>query len=460
MNVGQLIPWGTARRIPIPKRGPQARHRAAVIADGNSLRFTDWLLLTVLAVAYFISISMPLLGVQLHLSVLNHFPLLLLGPVLALHMLGISLTRSGLRWAPVGAVTWPLIVLGLYALIGSSVAKWEFGVDDSYISFGVYLLLLPVFAASVPGGKERTRSFATALIVIWVLFSMAAFIGETARFGNAGLLHEIEYLVAAGFFIFYYAFRSRAVKFLALVLLIAAAVVNQKLTGYIICAVAILYIVVAAGWRRLLPTWRGAYTVGAVIFILTVVTVLALLYFEFRDFLPSGNVDVRTHQYQAVWRDFIASPVWGHAYLTGSGEDFKSGYSLIYIPTHSDVLDILKHGGLIGLALFAWGYIAIFLTLGRAVAATRADMLLNAFFVGARFFQVTALITFSLNPILLKGPFLIVIWGNLGLALGLALRVLAQAQIHSGAAEVSQFPAGALSSPGRWSGTFKTVAKP
>jgi hypothetical protein len=41
--------------------------------------------------------------------------------------------------------------------------------------------------------------------------------------------------------------------------------------------------------------------------------------------------------------------------------------------------------------------------------------------VAVRFFQITALVNFSLNPLLLKGPFLIVIWGNLGLAVGMAL---------------------------------------
>jgi len=394
------------------------------VSDGSDLQFTDLLLLGVLAFAYFISISNPLFGIQWHQTVLKHFPLLMLGPVMALHMLGMSINRSGQRWAPIGAVVWPLIVLALYSLIGSSVAKWTLGVGDTYLAFGAYLLLLPLFAASVPRHMARARNFAISLMFISIFFAFAALVGEMAQFGVAGLLHEIEYLVIAGFFFLYCAFRSTAIKILALVLLIAAAVVNAKLTGYIIAGLAVIHIVVAFGWRMVLPSWRGAYAIFATVFTVAVVSMLTMLYFEFREFLPSGNVDVRSAQYLIAWRDFLASPVWGHAYLTGSGEDFKSGHSLLYIPTHNDVLDILKHGGLIGLALFAWGYIAIFYTLNRAIAATRADTVWNAFFVGARFFQVTALITFSLNPLLLKGPFLIVIWGTLGLALGLALRVL------------------------------------
>ena len=88
------------------------------------------------------------------------------------------------------------------------------------------------------------------------------------------------------------------------------------------------------------------------------------------------------------------------------------------------MLDILKHGGAIGLLLFTLGYWKIFALLNRAIAATRSDRLLNGYFVGVRFFQVSALVTFAINPLLLKGPFLIVIWGNLGLATGLALTVM------------------------------------
>ena len=61
--------------------------------------------------------------------------------------------------------------------------------------------------------------------------------------------------------------------------------------------------------------------------------------------------------------------------------------------------------------------------LNRAVSATKTQGVCNAYFVAVRFFLVTAAVTFAINPLLLKGPFLIVIWGNLGLAAGLALAV-------------------------------------
>lgn len=416
------------RRIRAPKQAPASRlARPMLVADGG-LRFTECLLLGVLLLAYLLSLSMPLFGIPFHRTFLNHAALVLLGPVLALHLAGLLLNRQMQPAQPVLGVCWPLILLAGWALVGSAVAKWEFDRIDSYISFGTYLMLLPFYAAAVPQRAERLQAWAVALLFIWVLSSTAALIGESVRFNIAATLHEIEYLVAAGFFAMYYAVRNKGLKVLALVMMVAASVINQKLTGYIILAMALLHILTAAGWRRLLPSWRGLYGSGAVVFTVVVSTALALLYFEFREFLPSGNPEVRLAQYDAALRQFYQSPIWGSGFIDGSGEVYRGAFQALYIPTHSDVLDILKHGGLIGLALFAFGYWKIFLLVHRAVKATLDQPLLNAYFVSVRFFQVTALVTFSLNPLLLKGPFLIVIWCNLGLAVGMALTALRAAE--------------------------------
>ena len=423
MNTSMQPRWW-ARARP-PKHAPASRMALPLAPAAEGLRATEWLVLGVMALATMISMSAPLFGIPLHRTILNHFSLSLLGPVLLVHLVGLALNRRPPPYAELFAICLPLLLLATYALLGSAVAKWELKERDTYLTFGVYTALLPLYAASVPTLLQRLRYWALGLITIWVFFSLAALFGEGVRISTKETLHEIEYVVVSGFLILYYAARSKAVKLLAFAMLLAAAVLNQKLTGYIIAAMAVIHIVVAAGWRRLLPQWRAAYGVGAVVFTAAVVAALALLYFEFRHLLPSGNVAVRMKQYEAAMRQFIESPIWGSAYTAGSGEAYRESFRVLNIPTHSDVLDILKHGGLIGFGLFCWGYWKIFALINRAVSATRAlgpnHALLNAYFVGVRFFAVTALVTFSLNPLLLKGPFLIVIWGNLGLAVGMAL---------------------------------------
>jgi hypothetical protein len=420
-----LIPIALPKRwrqrpVAQPRRGPQSRMAEPLRYGHRGLRFTELLFLAVLSLAYLLSVSSPVFGIQMHHTGLNHFPFMLMLPVLTLHAVGLVINRPDTPWNSLLKAALPLVLLAVFALVGSAVAKWELDITETYLAFGAYLLLLPVYASLTADG-ERLWTWALALITVWVLFSVAALVGQAARFGGLNSLHEIEYLVTAGFLTLYYATRSRVMQWLAVLLLLAAAVLNQKLTGYIVAALAVLHILVASGWRQLPIHWRGFYGLGAGVFVAVVSAVLTLLYFEFREYLPSGNVEVRLTQYEQAMRQFLDSPVWGSAYLDGSGEVFLQANRALNIPTHSDVLDLLKHGGLIAFGLFAWGYWKIFSLVNRAVVLTTGQRLINAYFVGARFFIVTALLTFSLNPLLLKGPFLIVIWSNLGLALGLAL---------------------------------------
>ncbi len=416
--------WSSRRPIPAPKRGPQARLATPLAAGRNGLRFTEILILGVLALATLFALSKPIFGITLHLSSISHFPLLLLGPLLVLHLTGRLLNRDARDLASTVSATWPLVALALFALGGSALARWEFGIDDTYLSLGVYLLLLPFYFASTPNEFERSRSWAVVLMAVSLAFSLAALGGEVLR-GGVAALHEIEYIVIGGFLLMFYWVRSTAMKCLALALLIAAAVLNQKLTGYIIALLAVSHITVLAGWQRLKHEWRGAYAVTAVVGVLLFAATAVLLYFEFRSVLPSGNPEVRLRQYEAAWYQFLKSPIWGHAYLEGSGEEYVENFRVMNIPTHSDVLDILKHGGLIGLSLFIWGYAKIFLVLNKAVALARGDGVLHPYFVWMRFFHITALITFSINPLLVRGPYLVVLWANLGMACGLAYTLMA-----------------------------------
>ena len=384
--------------------------------------------MAVLAVAYVESIASPLFGTQLHLSVLAHFPLLLSGPVLVLHLIGVMYNRDELPWKSILRACWPLMLLALFALAGSAVAKWELNVTESYLAFGIYLALLPFFMLSSSEGT-RARRWAIGLMALACMVSLAALAGELARFKwGQTTLHEIQYIVVAGLFAVFYAVRSRAVKLLMFVLIVALAVMNQKLTGFLVVGLAVLHIAITAGWRRLDRNWRMPYVVVAAVGAILAVAVAALLYFEFRDFLPSGNPEVRLQQYGAALQQFYASPLWGNAYLRSSGEVYNDGFRNYFIPTHGDVLDMLKHGGLVAFTLFFLGYWKIFSLIHRAVKATRDDRVLCAYFTTMRYFQVAALVTFTFNPLLLKGPFLLVIWANLGLAAGMAIAVLRTTQ--------------------------------
>lgn len=424
MIITRLPRWGAARPIPAPKRGPAARLALPAADTGRGLRFTEWLLMGTLALTWMLACSTPLFGVKLYYTFLNHSALVLFGPVLVLSLAAAHLQRRPPPWQRILGLFAPLLALALFAAVGSAIARWELGVRDTYLTFGVYLATLPLFAAAVPTPPHRAREWARAATGVAVAFGVLSLLGQLARPFGSEALHEIEYVVVSAFLLLYYAVGSKAVKLLALVAMAAAALYNHKLTGYIILSAALLHVGVNAGWRRLDAGWRRAYSAAALVIVIAVVLALTLLYFEFREYLPSGNTDVRIRQYEAAWRQFLASPVWGNAFLDGSGEDFAQSLRVLNIPTHSDLLDMLKHGGLIAFGLFVWGYARLFRLIHVACRHCGADRLLYAYFVGTRFFQVTALATFAINPLLLKGPYLLLIWGSLGLAAGVAMTVV------------------------------------
>jgi O-antigen ligase len=401
----------------------QARLAPRVERKFDGLRFSDGLVVFVLGFATMLAISKPLFGFSAHHTILSHWPLAMFALVYPLHLAGLAYHKVQVLWAEQFKIFWPLLMLALFALAGSAYAKWMLDIGETYLAFGVYLMLLPLFA-SMTADPLRARAWARSLLGVWIVGSLAALIGEAFNFGAVDTLHEIEYLVAVGFFAMFHISRSWILKMLAIAMMIAAVVLNQKLTGFIVTALAILHIVLVGGATRLPKNWRGAYTLAAVAIAAAIAASLTLLYFEFRQFLPSGNPHVRLAQYEQAWLTFLASPIWGNAYAAASGEMFREGVRLFYIPTHSDVLDILKHGGLIALTLFIAGYAMIFVNIQRAIRLTTDDRLFQTYFVTSRFFQGTALLTFSFNPLLLKGPFLFVIWGHLALSVGLALYVM------------------------------------
>jgi O-antigen ligase len=391
-------------------------------ARRSGLRFTEWMLLLGIAWAYLFSISVPLFGIPLQITGLRHFPLIMLLPALALHLFALGILQGRQDLLGILKSIWPLMILAVWIAAASLVARNVLGIDDTFLTFGFYLLLLPLLAL-VPSRSGTERTWAKVILGLWLVVSCAALIGELARLPKTGALHELEYIVLSGFVAMWYLSKTWLGKALAVVLMIAAIGANYKLTGAILGGGILIYLAAMAVWRRTAPSWRPLVAIIVPLVALTIVSGLVVAYFEYRTFLPSGNPEVRLNQYIAAWEQFINSPVWGSAYLDGSGEDYREGYRLYNIPTHSDTLDLLKHGGLIGFSLFFAGYFLMFRTIVRAAVMTCGDRLMHAYFASVAVFQVGAFVTFSLNPLLLKAPYLLVIFGNLGLAVGLAVRM-------------------------------------
>jgi hypothetical protein len=158
---------------------------------------------------------------------------------------------------------------------------------------------------------------------------------------------------------------------------------------------------------------------------------LVIAWTMFRSQLPTGSPEYRFEMYSIAWRRFLSSPIWGAAF-TDTGvtyfELFRTATETRSLPTHSDVLDILAHGGLLAIGLWAlsvWKLLVIcFDALGtlarggrRAVEAPikAAAMRPWRWLFVMSLLQVCAIVTYAFNPMLLRPVHGIWVWGGAGL---------------------------------------------
>jgi O-antigen ligase len=242
-------------------------------------------------------------------------------------------------------------------------------------------------------------------------------VGSVFYFGKIAVLHNIEFLVQPFFLYFFFAQKEIAGKAIALFLIIVVAILSQKLTGYINGIAAMSYIGVAYVNRNASLKWRDAIRFFSIALLVTITGLTVLGFFYFKEYLPSGNVNVRLHQYGNVFSAFLDSPVWGQAYTSSSGEVYIEYTRSLNIPTHSDILDLLKQGGVIAFGLWLIGIIStIKLFVRNAMKNTRR----SAFFHAMAFLTVSIVLACAVNPLFLTPTFAFIIWGSLALALGVA----------------------------------------
>ena len=234
-------------------------------------------------------------------------------------------------------------------------------------------------------------------------------------------LHEIEFWVLPFFLYAYFAARTVQGRLLSVLMLFFTSILTQKLTGYAIGIGAIGYIFSVKIHDSVEPKWRPLMMGVVAVVLLVGLGLLTLGFFYFEQYLPSGNVSVRLHQYELALDSFFKSPIWGKAYTGSSGELFIEYTKSFNLPTHSDLLDLLKQGGIIAFALWTIGMykcIKLFLNCGLRT------MPMSAFFHAMTYTTIAFVFSSAVNPLLLKPPFAFVIFGVLSLAVSIATKYI------------------------------------
>ncbi|MBI3897914.1 MAG: hypothetical protein HY308_06415 [Gammaproteobacteria bacterium] len=410
MAVSPVVPVGLQRRA-------------------GSLRWTEQLFLLCIALAVLIVVSRFVWPVE-QIPYFEHLPLLLTLPLFTFTL--IERRLSAKRIEPTATtslrVAWPLALLTLFIVAGSGYARLALGVQTSFLNMGLYMGLTFAGASFITQSATPERIVHVfCQLLLWGALAMG--VGLIVYFRRREVYHEEIFLVIPLAAYGLLQFRRGLARWGSVLFFLGLAALSAKNTSYLVTLLTASYLSLLFWWRDNGATspvhrvWR--YYMAFVVLLGAVVAAVLLL--EYREtYLPSGNVEFRSHTYALAWERFLESPFWGTGFVVASVEKFRLytvGSTRNVLPTHSDVMDLLANGGALGIGLWALGLIRIGrFAYCRMLASRYLSHPLAPYVHTLAVISLAAVITYSFNPIMLKPGMAYLVWISLGFLLGLALR--------------------------------------
>lgn len=337
----------------------------------------------------------------------------------------------------------PLILLGIWIVIGSLYTRKFNDINNTFITVGLYMLFTFLAARVVmisPARVNIVRAYllATATFGVFMVMRMA-----TNYDGMNVNYHELEALIIP--LAVYFALRpsglennkKRYSQILFTLFFLGAGIVFRKNTGFLVLVLTMLYIWIAEwrfrfreniGFRVWTMLWLLVMLIGAV--------VAAGYFAQKQELLPSGNPEYRMLTYDIAWNKFTSSPVWGTSFSGQATEKFTA-YTISSakgnLATHSDILDLAAQGGIIAICLWLWGYLRVArLSLRHALKGLRPRDDIRAAAHCLACMSLASIVVYAFNPILLQPAKSFLMWSQFGMLLGIALHLRNQHARDSG----------------------------
>jgi O-antigen ligase len=402
--------------------------RVAPVAVTGKLVWSEYLFLMATAAAAIGAASMPEWIWRTN-PALKHLPLFLVGLPFMLSLAGRSLDRTQ-EQARVGTIigaAWPFLLLALYIIGGSLLVRFVDGVQSTFLNVGLYMLMVVAGAMIVARSPSPVR-LAQAHTSLLMAAALAMSVVLITHGGRRDVYHEQVFLIIPMAVLAYLTLQRPLTRAIAVAFFLALTLVSAKNTSYMIALLTAGYVGLLMAGRNLsgaAPLRRicGAYF--SVVVLVVVVAGLGYLMVHRDQYLPSGNVEYRTHTYAAAWHRFLDSPWFGTGFRVESVEKFRLysiGIARNRLPTHSDILDLLANGGVLALTLWLVGHVRILRRAWKRVLATR---FLEQPWAGPAHTMLAivlcGVLTYGFNPILLQPPMAYLLWVSLGMLLGLSL---------------------------------------
>jgi O-antigen ligase len=409
--------------------GAGAANAAGILGQARAgLVMTDYGFLLALALAVLLAILVdPLEADAEHNVYLRHLPLLIALPSAILAMVGGQLFRWQEKRPGSLPALLPLLLLACFIMAGGAYARFVLDIRNSFLIAGIYMLAAPMAAAVLIRCDDPERLLQAYFIVL-AIAGAGVFAGLAVNYGVRQVFHELEYLfpplaVAAAFLL-----RRAWLRWAGILFFLLLAALFKKNTGYLSGLMVAGYLLVFYAW----PQWARQDAVRRLTkihwLLIAAVALGALAAFLIANrehYLPSGSPEYRMVTYARAWQRFLESPGWGTGFAGAAAERFKAfdtGVSDNVLPTHSDILDILAHGGLIGIALWLWGMLrAARLAWTRVLRPARQQHGLAPYAHALACMSLVGVLVYAFNPIILQPAKALLLWANLGLLTGIAL---------------------------------------
>lgn len=390
---------------------------------------TDYLLMFVLLIAVFFAID-PFLLYADKRTLFKHVHLILAFLVIGVAWVGSRINRTEIKDGRVINQCWPLVIFAAWVVGGALYARFHEKIVETFLIMGLYMFITPLFARFIADhrapGPLLNRYLALLLSAILV-----GAVWQAVQLGRWSEFHEEEYLTVPLAVYFFVRSKGFTGRFFSLILLTALMLTVIKNTSFIVTTIVLAYLwwvfvreeVMARPALQRLPHFLMlAFLAGSV------VAVFAGIKAYSDSALPDGNPKYRMHTYEQTLASFKESPVVGKSF-TGAGAEkfglFTVAASTQVLPTHSDVLDILAQGGVIGLGFFIFALWCIARYIhnrfrGRAASSLSPGLVAHFHWLAVSCLSVVPVIAF--NPIMLQPGKAFILWMNLGILLGLAKR--------------------------------------
>ncbi len=319
---------------------------------------------------------------------------------------------------------WPVLLFGVLVVAGSTTARVHFGIKETFLPMGIGVLGFPlgvILFWLIGDHLLVARRFLQSLLLVMPVV-MGWVVAKRIEGGQAFHIEMFLFLPLAVYF--FLSLKRRWMAWTVLGAAVLLGLASNKNTGYLVLLATLVHLALVgmARWsgRRLSP--KAIFVIYCIVALLLVGAVaLGYLLVNHEEYLPSGNVEARSITYGAAITRFLASPIWGTGFadttlvqltgLTVLGNDT--------LVSHSDMLDVLSHGGLIGAALFVFGLYQVFF---RAVAVLRSPVPAEVKFLihGLSIIIVGGVITAAFNSPLLSLPVGVLFWFAFGLLAAVA----------------------------------------